>query len=271
MSNLNRTIRPKKSLGQHFLHDGNILRKIAALVAPAPQETIIEIGPGLGALTRLLVGECRLIGMEIDQRAIEGLKQEFGADAEILHGDIREFDLSTLSGSLPVRIVGNIPYNITSDILFWLFEHRTSITDGTLMMQAEVADRLIARPRTKQYGILSVCTQVYGVPSKAFAVSRRCFTPVPEVDSNVVQIRLTEGPSASIDPIFRRLVRGLFGKRRKTIRNGLRHMGLDDTALDLAQEHLTKRPEELEPQEFVALAQRFFDHGQAGIPASPTI
>jgi len=250
-------LRPKKSLGQHFLHDGNILRKIAALIDPKAEETIIEVGPGTGALTRLLAGRCTLIAMEIDGRAIGPLQQEFGAAADIRHGDIRDLDPGTLETPSLLRIAGNIPYNITSDILFWIFEHRQYISDATLMMQTEVADRLVAHPRTKEYGILSVCTQVYGSARKAFQVSRRCFRPVPDVDSTVVSLRLAQGPSAELDPVFRRLVRGLFGKRRKTIRNGLRHMGYDEDALSAAREYLDKRPEELDPQELTVLAERF--------------
>lgn len=241
------------------------MRKIATLIAPKPGETLIEIGPGTGALTRLLVGTCRLIGMEIDGRAIGQLQRTFGDRAEILHGDIRDLDPSTIADGSRVRVAGNIPYNITSDILFWIFDNREWILDATLMMQAEVAERLTARPRTKQYGILAVCAQVYGQPRRAFQVSRRCFTPAPEVDSSVVQITLIDGPDPSVDGTFRRLVRGLFGKRRKTIRNGLRFMGFEDGVLAAAQEYLDKRPEELAPEEFITLAHRVLDHtgGQA--------
>ncbi len=261
---LHRTLQPKKSLGQHFLHDQNILRKIAALIAPREHDTIVEIGPGTGALTRLLAGRCRLIGIEIDGRAIDGLRREFGETAEILHRDIRDLEPSTLAGSSQIRIAGNIPYNITSDILFWMFEHRRSIIDATLMMQAEVADRLVARPRTKQYGILSVCTQVYAEPRRAFQVSRRCFTPVPDVDSSVVHVRLQEGPDPELDGTFRKLVRGLFGKRRKTVRNGLRYMGYEDPVFAQVSEYLGKRPEELAPQEFITLAERIAHAATAG-------
>lgn len=249
------TPRPKKSLGQHFLHDKNILRKIAAAIAPLEDETLVEIGPGTGALTELLAGHSRLVAVEIDGRVIDDLRRRFDGRAEILHSDIRHVDLGVIGGSSRVRIAGNIPYNITSDILFWVFEHRQHIADATLLMQTEVAQRLVAEPRTKQYGILSVCSQIYAEPRRLFNVARTCFSPAPDVDSSVVQLTLRPGPSDAIDGLFRRLVRGLFGKRRKTIRNGLRYMGYGQEAFERVPHVLDLRPEALEPEAFIGLAE----------------
>jgi 16S rRNA (adenine1518-N6/adenine1519-N6)-dimethyltransferase len=246
---------PRKSLGQNFLTDPNIIRKIVASLDLRPDDAVVEIGPGPGALTAVLAEACRLTALEVDHRAVEQLRERFGEQVDVREADVLKVDARALASERrgPIRVVGNIPYYITSEILFWVIDQRDVIRDATLMMQEEVADRLIAVPRTKAYGILSVFTQHYAVPQKLFDVSRNCFYPRPDVDSTVVRLDLRHEAPAVDDVLFRTIVRGTFGKRRKTIRNGLAYAGIEKEAIAQLGPVADQRPEELTPEDFVRL------------------
>jgi 16S rRNA (adenine1518-N6/adenine1519-N6)-dimethyltransferase len=174
---------------------------------------------------------------------------------ELIHCNVLDVNLGELAqhNGRKVRIVGNIPYYLTSEILFWLFDARTAITDATLMVQFEVARRLIAPPKNKEYGILSIFTQFYTECEMLFKVSRNCFFPKPEVDSAVVRFKFKEQLPDCDEKLFRSIVRSTFGQRRKTLRNGLKSMGYDESVLDQISFNLTKRAEELEVEEFLLL------------------
>lgn len=250
-------IRPRKSLGQHFLRDENIVRKILETVQPAAGETILEIGPGQGALTRhLAAAPIHLVAVEVDERAVQILHEQLPPTVTLMQGSILDVQLSELSRypAAAVRVIGNIPYNLTHDILFWLFDQRTTVRDATLMVQLEVAQRLSAAPRTKAYGILSVFTQFYTQCHLLFKVARTCFFPRPEVDSAVIQMTFRPSLPEVNEPLFREVVRATFGKRRKTLRNGLKSMGLGDVVLNRLNVNLLRRPEELTVDEFVQLS-----------------
>lgn len=251
-------IRPKQSLGQNFLRDDNISRKIIAAVDPQQRDVVLEIGPGEGALTKHLAPLCdKLIAVDIDSRVIERMKMMFGAEIEILHGDVLETDFGAIRerrrGDL-LRIVGNIPYNITSPILFHILDNRQHIADATLMMQREVARRLVAKPGTKEYGILTVSCQIFADVKMLFDVSPNCFFPAPTVTSTVVQLRMLPAPRFPLadEQQFRRMVRGVFGKRRKTLRNSLAYVV--DPVPVVTGFDLSKRPEQLSVEELSALA-----------------
>jgi 16S rRNA (adenine1518-N6/adenine1519-N6)-dimethyltransferase len=249
-------ISPRKHLGQNFLQDDNILRKIVSSLDLKADDHVVEIGPGPGALTRMLAGQCRLTAVEVDRRAVEHLKDEFAGRATIVDGDILKVRASALAeGGRALRVVGNIPYYITSDILFWVIDQREHITDATLMIQDEVADRLVASPRTKAYGILSVFARHYAVPRRLFGVSRNCFYPRPDVDSAVVRLDLRQDVPDVDDHLFRTVVRGTFGKRRKTIRNGLGYAGVPKEVIAGLGPVADRRPEELTAEEFVDLTR----------------
>jgi len=184
-------IAPKKNLGQNFLRDENIARNIVIAIHPHADDVIVEIGPGTGALTKyLLEAATTVLGIELDKRAAALLQDSYGDALTILQKNVVEVDLDALSRdySKPLRVVGNIPYYMTSEILFWLFDHRTAVQDATLMMQLEVAQRLTAKPRTKEYGILSVAAQFHSRPTVLFKVSRNAFYPRPTVDSALVNL-----------------------------------------------------------------------------------
>jgi 16S rRNA (adenine1518-N6/adenine1519-N6)-dimethyltransferase len=249
-------LKPYKALGQNFLRDENILNKIVESLGLRDGDVVIEIGPGQGALTKHLNDKpIKLIGIEVDERAIRLLQQRFGDTLDLIHRDVLEVKLAELAmqNGRTVRIVGNIPYYLTSEILFWLFDARTAVADATLMVQVEVAKRLIALPKNKEYGILSIFTQFYTECEMLFKVSRNCFFPKPEVESAVVRLRFKEHLPQCDEKLFRSVVRSTFGQRRKTLRNGLKSMGFDESTLKKVQFDLTKRPEELGVEEFLYL------------------
>jgi 16S rRNA (adenine1518-N6/adenine1519-N6)-dimethyltransferase len=250
--------KPIKSLGQNFLRDENILRKIVESLNLHDGDIVIEIGPGQGALTKYLVDlPITLIGIEVDRRAIEILQQNYGDRMTLYHISVLDANLHTISEKYrkKLRIVGNIPYYLTSEILFWLFDARTVIADATMMMQLEVAHRLIAQPKNKEYGILSIFTQFYTDCEMLFKVSRNCFYPKPSVDSAIVQLNFKDHLPQVDEKLFRSIVRTTFGKRRKTLRNGLKSLELDDTILDQIPFDLKRRPEELSVEEFLDLSE----------------
>ena len=258
--------RPKKSLGQHFLHDENVVRKIVRALQIQGNDRFLEIGPGQGALTKQLLEELpHLTAVELDDKLAVELQQQYGEKLTLIHNDVLKVDLQALfeeTGNR-FRIVGNIPYNITSPILFWIIDQRSCVADAMLMMQREVAQRLSALPRTKDYGILSVFAQYYATPKMQFVVSPNSFFPVPDVFSAVMHLDFfTPKPQVAVDDtIFRLVVRGTFGKRRKTLRNGLKALGATGEVLDAVTIGLDQRPEELSVEEFVQLSNELFTLG----------
>ncbi|MBI3578720.1 MAG: ribosomal RNA small subunit methyltransferase A [Ignavibacteriales bacterium] len=249
---------PKKSLGQNFLQDDNVARNIVERLHLQQDDVVVEIGPGKGALTQHLTSHANaIIAIELDERAVGVLKELFGPTIEIIHADVREVNLTGLSQQRGkrFRIIGNIPYYITSEILFWLFEHYAAVVDATMMVQLEVARRFVAKPRTKDYGILSILTQFYSKPELLFKVSRNSFYPKPSVDSAVVKFEFHRKLPECNQKLFKNIVRSTFGKRRKTLRNGLKYMGLEERALAAIPFDLNRRPETLSLEEFIRLTE----------------
>ena len=254
---------PKKSLGQHFLHDPNIVRKILAVVDPGRDDVMLEIGPGHGVLTHHLAKSVRtLVAVEIDPRAVEQLRGELGGSIQILHQDVLELDLrrvvSDTGARDGLRIVGNIPYYITTPILFTLLDQRDVVRDATLMMQREVAHRLVAVPGTKDYGILSVFCRVFADVRVLFDVSPNAFSPRPTVVSSVVHLSPFIRPRVPIsnEAFFRHMVRFVFGQRRKMLRHTLTELAKEHRLILPADFALRERPEELTGEELVDLANR---------------
>ena len=262
--------RPKKSLGQNFLTDPNIARKIVDGLSPSPDDVVLEIGPGKGVLTALLLPRIRrLIAVEIDSRAVEYLRARHEEQAlTIIQDDILNVDLEKLSNQYrtPLRIIGNIPYYITTPILFHLIDHRRVIADAQMMMQKEVARRLIAQPGSKQYGILSVTCQYVGTPEILFTVSPNAFYPKPAVDSAIARLTFSaqKPPGSEEEIVLRQIVRGTFGKRRKTLRNGLKSLGVDEAVLRNCGFNLDLRPEALSVHEYISLTHSLMALGING-------
>ena len=266
---------PKKSLGQNFLIDENIARKIVQLLAPQPDDFIVEIGPGFGVLTKYIVPNgCRYLGIEIDERLVPLLQKEC-ADfprAEILHADFRKVNLGELAPGTKLRLVGNIPYHITSSLVFAAFAQNDILRDMLLTVQKEVAERIVADSQAggKDYGILSVISQTFAQTEILFTMSKHVFRPKPEVDSAVVRWTFQPPPENLLDADFYvRMVKAVFGQRRKTLRRSLAaFLGHEISAA--APVDLQRRPENLSIRELVQLANALIlgqdQHGRSGSP-----
>jgi 16S rRNA (adenine1518-N6/adenine1519-N6)-dimethyltransferase len=262
-------IRPKQSLGQNFLIDDNIARKTVRELHLKADDIVVEIGPGQGAFTKHLVGKAKkLFAVEIDKRVMDELRNKFQSDdVEIIHRDFLDVRLSDLQDKFKtkLRLVGNIPYHLTSPILFKAFEERNTVQDITMMIQREVARRITAKPDTKDYGILSVFAHYYGTPKSLFNVSPNCFYPKPKVTSTVIQIHLHDGLAYNVDEtLFISVVRTAFGKRRKTLSNSLSYLPFNESVTaSLLKEidfPLDKRPEQLTVEQFVELTNNIAQH-----------
>ena len=258
--------RAKKSLGQNFLVDANIQRKIVDALGASREDEVLEIGPGRGALTRHLVDTVRRLTLvELDDGLMEALQGRFDerSDVNVVHGDILDVDLTALlEDAAESRIIGNIPYNITTPIIFRLLE-RPRPREIILMVQQEVADRITAPVGTKAYGALSVGIRTVARVDRLFKVGRGAFRPVPRVDSAIVRMTpiRPEPLDSGQEERVRRLVRAGFQWRRKQLRKILRdHPDLRvevariDAVLDSLSIPPEARPETLDPERFVALA-----------------
>lgn len=258
---MDNNIRTKKSLGQNFLKDPFYLTKIADAAQAGPEDRVLEIGPGLGHLTAVLVKRAKeVLALELDERLIPLLQKEFGSlqNIEILHADALEYAYGSLPGRW--KVVANLPYYISTPIIQKLIAHRDKFVSLTLMLQKEVAVRIASPPGNKDYGYLSVLVQLYAVPRIEFMVPSDAFTPQPEVDSAVVTLVIREQPAVSLasEIFFIRVVKAAFSQRRKTLRNALKQLEvpgekmqlvLSKTGIDLA-----RRAETLSVEEFGRLA-----------------
>jgi 16S rRNA (adenine1518-N6/adenine1519-N6)-dimethyltransferase len=245
----------RKRFGQHFLVDRHAIERIVAALDPKPDDNVVEIGPGLGALTGpLLERVSRLTVIEIDRDLAAHLATTYPADRLILRtADALEFDYASLGTDL--RVVGNLPYNISSPLLFHLAQYDAVVRDVTVMLQKEVVDRMAAAPATPEYGRLSVMLQVRFRVERLFRVPAGAFRPAPKVDSAVVRLTplRTERPHVADEALFARVVAAAFGQRRKTLRNALKLLG-DEAVLERAGITPGARGETLSVADFVRLA-----------------
>jgi 16S rRNA (adenine1518-N6/adenine1519-N6)-dimethyltransferase len=246
-------VKAKKSLGQHFLKDTNIaLRIVESLSSNCPN--VLEIGPGMGALTQFLFqsDKYKTIAIEIDKDSVEYLKNKYPQHSEqIIHGDFLNTDLSQFFTADKVSIIGNFPYNISTQILFKVLSFKNRVPEVVGMFQKEVAMRIAAPPGSKTYGITSVLLQVYYDIKYLFTVDEHVFDPPPKVKSAV--IRLTRNGVEKLDcdeELFIKIVKAGFNQRRKMLRNSIKQFILED---NLWHPYLDKRPEQLSIKEFVEL------------------
>lgn len=224
-------IRPLKRFGQSFLIDPNIIERIVTSAGVVPEDTVVEIGAGAGIMTGMLCDRAReVFALEVDERMIGVLREELSArsNATVIHQDVLKYDFSQAfraSEGRPLVVVGNIPYNISSQILLRLIQYRSILSTVVLMCQKEVGERIIASPGAKQYGILSVLTLLYFDCKKIATASPGCFYPRPRIDSMVLKMTSRGRPLAEAkDPeLFQALVRAAFSKRRKTLANSLKN------------------------------------------------
>lgn len=251
-------IRPRKRYGQHFLHDRNVIRRIIDSIEPGEKDTLVEIGPGTGALTLPLLGRgARLEVIEIDRDLADRLAAAAAdyRDRLVIHrGDVLKFDFDSL-GPGKLTVIGNLPYNISTPLLFHLLDYIPHINRMILMVQKEVADRLCAGPGTHDYGRLSIMVQAVSRVEQLFDVSAGAFTPPPKVESSIIKISpLSHAPAAIRDrQLFANLVRAAFSKRRKTIRNALKTLATESD-LQTAGIDPSVRPEVIAVEDYIKLA-----------------
>lgn len=262
-------IRARKALGQNFLVDRNVIARIADAVDIGPEDRILEVGPGKGALTELLAARCaRLVAVELDTRLVPVLRREFSGNqrVEIVHDDILKLDLRSLlaaEGAEPWKVAANLPYNISTPVLFKFLDHMDLFSRLVLMLQKEVGDRLAASPGTKDYGTLSVFFQLHFNVVRELIVRPGSFHPVPKVDSVVLSFVPLEKPREEVgdERYFRRMVKGAFSMRRKTLWNCLKgaDLGLSGEqlaeALEMCGIDPGRRGETLSLGEFAALSR----------------
>jgi 16S rRNA (adenine1518-N6/adenine1519-N6)-dimethyltransferase len=245
----------RKRFGQHFLHDRGVLARIVEAIAPARDDVIVEIGPGEGVLTRVLLERVpHLAAIEIDRDLAARLAGGFPRERLTVHcADALEFDFSTLPAG--ARLVGNLPYNISTPLLFHIADFAGRLRDLHFMLQREVVERMVARHSTPDYGRLSVMLQVRFRMKKLFAVAPGAFRPPPKVESAVVRMEpIPASERPNVDPkAFADLVRRAFSARRKTLRNALGLQAADFEALRLDPK---LRPENLSPSDYVRIARR---------------
>lgn len=246
---------PRKRFGQNFLVDAQIVADIVHAVHPVKDDLLVEIGPGLGALTRPLLRLLKhLHVVEIDRDIVDRLHREFSQNSLTVHSaDALEFDFSALGISL--RVVGNLPYNISTPILFHLSKFANSIRDMHFMLQKEVVARMVAQPSTADYGRLSVMLQCRFEMEQLFIVPPECFRPAPKVESAVVRIIPHRQPLIEVNKenLFARIVSAAFSQRRKTLRNTL-HGYLEPQDYTTLEIDPGKRAENLSVAQFIAIA-----------------
>lgn len=251
------SVRPKKHLGQHFLTDKNICKKIADQYGKHQDCTaVLEIGPGMGALTEFLLkrGDLEVSVMDIDRDSIAYLQEHYKElDQHIFDADFLRVNLKEYYGDKPFGVVGNFPYNISSQILFKCLDYRNQIPEIMGMFQKEVAVRIAEKPGSKQYGILSVLLQTFYDIEYCFTVDEHVFNPPPKVKSGVIRCTRNERTSLPCnEKLFIQVVKLSFNQRRKTIRNSIKSL---ISGKEAEHEFLAKRPEQLSVDDFIVLTQ----------------
>ena len=246
-------MKTRKRFGQHFLHDPGVLQRIVEAIDPTPGDAIVEIGPGEGALTRPLIERIgHLTAIEIDRDLAAGLAQEFSSERlTVVSADVLDFDFSVLPSRL--RIVGNLPYNISTPILFHLANYAGQVRDMHFMLQREVVQRMVAKHSTPDYGRLSVMLQTRFNMHKLFNVAPGAFRPPPKVESAVVRLVPIAAQPDWDQAVLEKIVREAFSARRKTLRNALPLEPADYEELGIDPK---LRPENLSPADYLRITRR---------------
>lgn len=252
---------PKKRFGQNFLTDRQVLHDIIRAIAPAPDDLMVEIGPGQGAMTRLLLETLRRLQVvELDRDLVALLQKQFSPDRLLIHsGDALQYDFGALAGGeRRLRVVGNLPYNISSPLLFHLAQYAPQVIDQHFMLQKEVVERMVAEPGGRDYGRLSVMLQWRYRMELLFVVPPEAFDPPPKVDSAIVRMVPIASPLPCKQPLLEQVVTKAFSQRRKVIRNCVAGLFGEQQLIDAGIDPQL-RPEAVGLEQYVNLA-RMLDH-----------
>lgn len=253
-------MKAKKSFGQHFLNRPDIAQRIAdsLLLTNELGGRVLEVGPGQGMLTQFLIEKKHnLVAVEADKDMVAVLNQKYDPlSIKIVFEDFMKVDLSKMFDNQPFSLIGNFPYNISSQIVFKMIENRALVPEMVGMFQLEMAERVVAKPGGKEYGVISVLAQAFYDGKKLFNVDRGCFSPPPNVQSAVIRLTRKENQDLGCDEkLFRNVVKTAFNQRRKMLRNTVRTFFEKDPSV-LADTFFNRRPETLSLEEFVNLTQR---------------
>lgn len=263
----NKKVRPKKHLGQHFLRDENIAEKIGNTLTLEGYQSVLEIGPGMGVLTKYLIEKgIDVVAMDLDSESIDYLQKNYTqSNLKIVESDFLKCDLAEFFGTEQFAITGNFPYNISTQIVFKMLEWKAQVPEFTGMFQKEVAQRICEKEGSKTYGILSVLTQAFYDVEYLFTVPPSVFIPPPKVDSGVIRLRRKKDFSIPCDEkLFFSVVKMAFQQRRKTLRNSLKSFNISDKIKEDSIFGL--RPEQLSPEQFISLVQKLENDGIATQP-----
>ncbi len=250
-------MKAKKHLGQNFLFDPAILKKIVDAANISKEDTVVEIGPGPGRLTKILAENAKkVIAIELDRKLYEKLKSDMAKceNVELVHGNALRYPYEEL---FKFKVVANIPYYITTPIIFKLLEYKKNLISMTLTVQKEVAERIAAVPDTKDYGVLSIMVQYHAAPELKFIIPRGAFRPVPKVDSALIHLEMRKSPAVIVEDekLFFRIVKTAFSQRRKTLSNALKSVAPDiKESIIKAGIDPMRRPGTLSIKEFAGLA-----------------
>jgi 16S rRNA (adenine1518-N6/adenine1519-N6)-dimethyltransferase len=248
-------VKPKKHLGQHFLNDQNIVSKIVGALTYQAYDSVLEVGPGMGVLTRFLLQkkEQRVFVSEVDSESVEYLLENYPQLQGYIIGDFLKLDFGDFFPG-EFAVIGNFPYNISSQIVFKILENKCKIPEMVGMFQKEVAERIVAEKGNKVYGILSVLVQAYYKVEYLFTVHENVFTPPPKVKSAVIRlIRYRDHLEGIDDTLFVKIVKAGFNQRRKTLRNSLKVLDIPDAVKE--HDFLNYRAEQLSVNDFIELAR----------------
>ena len=254
---MSKKVSAKKHLGQHFLNDLQIAKDIADALSINNYKNVLEIGPGMGVLTQFIIKkDINLKVVEIDRESVKYLETYFSIDQKnIIGGDFLKLPLEGLFET-PFALIGNFPYNISSQILFKALDYKEVIPEIVGMFQKEVAERVVSRPGSKKYGIISVLLQTYYDGEYLFTVNEDVFTPAPKVKSGVIRLKRNERTKLDCDEsLYIKVVKGAFGQRRKTLRNALKSITLPLNIIEFPFQK--KRAEQLSVADFILLTQYF--------------
>jgi len=265
------SVKEKKHLGQHFLTDESIAKDIADALSGNGYDDVLEIGPGMGVLTKyLLPKKAKVTVMELDRESVAYLNDTFPLEYikldtstehfSVLEGDFLKNNIQDIFNKKQVAIIGNFPYNISTQIVFKAIENREYVPEFAGMFQKEVAKRIAEKPGSKVYGILSVLTQAFFDVEYLFTVPPTVFNPPPKVDSGVIRFTRKKDYSLPVnEKLFFRVVKTAFNQRRKMLRSSLKSFNLSNALKE--EQMFTRRPEQLSVQEFIILTQKLADHG----------